>query len=566
MRAPHSTALFRRFAAAFAALCLGAGLAVSTATSASAAGANYVESDTANPTTALPPVSAPPTPHCAVTVMRHDFANSYGAPFVGTVTPPKDCPGPWNKVVMTWTGSVAGRQYDRLAGVWLGGAEIFRTSTPEPDAAGITWHADADLTRFIPLLRSPQPLVVDLGNLVNDTYTGVYHITMTFTYYETTRAYPAAHTADDVIPVSGPDATTQAGWWTLNAGQSATTSVTLPRNTDDLQMDVYARGGGCDEQWFDDVPNDLASQDPDYLCGGGPYREVQVSIDGRPAGIAQPYSVVYSGGIVPTLWIPVPAIDQIETQSYRIDLTPFVGLLVDGKPHTVTITPYGDSDYWQLDGDLFVTTDHGSSQTSGVLTQDTLGLTPDIHTTETPKSDGSTDVAVSAKRDYVTAGYVNTSRGRVSTRVSDALSFSNNDLVSSGGEDQDVTQSQNGAETITTTGGGAPSVEHRAWSYPLRVDSQVPLFTDDNNFELSATVYQERKVSDTLIARGHARVLTSYDDQVGAQGELARSNGVTSESDGSDWEHWQGLTDNGGYWNKIVAGDHGQLTEDRLLN
>src|ERR1700742_1757371 len=109
-------------------------------------GSAPIETNYQNPVTALPPVSRPPVPHCTVTVMQHDFANSYGAPFTGTVTPPAACPGPWTKVVMDWSGSVAGRQYDRLAGVWLGGAEIFRTSTPEPDPDGISWHVAKDIS------------------------------------------------------------------------------------------------------------------------------------------------------------------------------------------------------------------------------------------------------------------------------------------------------------------------------------------------------------------------------------------------------------------------------------
>src|ERR1700743_3158966 len=78
-----------------------------------------VETNYQNPVTAFPPVSRPDTPHCPVAAMQHDFANSYGQPFVGTLTPPAACPGPWSKVVLDWSGSVAGRQYDRLAGVWI---------------------------------------------------------------------------------------------------------------------------------------------------------------------------------------------------------------------------------------------------------------------------------------------------------------------------------------------------------------------------------------------------------------------------------------------------------------
>nr|BFF00514.1 hypothetical protein GCM10020241_21890 [Streptoalloteichus tenebrarius] len=153
--------------------------------------ADRVVTDYQDPVQALPPVSRPPTRSCAVTAMRHTFANSYGRPYVGTLTPPPDCPGPWSKVVLDWTGRSRGRQYDRLAGLWIGGAEVLRTSTPEPDPSGITWHFDRDITPFAPLLREPQPLVVDLGNIVNDTYTGAYDIEVTITYYGVDERHPA---------------------------------------------------------------------------------------------------------------------------------------------------------------------------------------------------------------------------------------------------------------------------------------------------------------------------------------------------------------------------------------
>ncbi|MFE7709816.1 peptide-N4-asparagine amidase [Streptomyces sp. NPDC057486] len=81
-------------------------------------------------------------------------------------------------------------------------------------------------------------------------------------------------------------------------GGSTSTDVTFPRSPTGGRLQVCARGG-CDEQWFDAVPSDLSATAPDCLCGGGPCREVQITADGRPASLAQPYPVVHSGGIVP---------------------------------------------------------------------------------------------------------------------------------------------------------------------------------------------------------------------------------------------------------------------------
>ncbi|MFC1440227.1 peptide-N4-asparagine amidase [Streptacidiphilus sp. N1-10] len=527
-----------------------------------------IETGYQNPVTALPPVSRPPTPHCTVTVMQNDFGNTISSPpYTGTVTPPADCPGPWNKVVLDWSGSVQGRQYDRLAGVWIGGAEVLRTSTPEPTAAGISWHLEKDVSSFIPLLRTAQPLAVSLGNVVNATYTGVYHMKLTLTYYQADRSHPAARTADQVLPLSDstPAGTgSAASWYSLGPGQSATRTVTLPRNLTGVQLEVYARGGGCDEQWFDSVPSDLAAKYPDYLCGGGSYREVQVSVDGRPAGIAQPYPVVYSGGIVPTLWRPIPAVDQFVTQAYDIDLTPFAGTLVDGRPHTFTITPYGAADTWTVDGTLFLDTDHGAASTHGGLSSDTLGLSPAVATTETAGSGDTTEVRTTAQRDWRTSGWLQTSHGRIVTTVSQHAVYSNSDAVSSAGQRQLMTQQEYGTTTTTTAGPGRQdsSVRH-AWSYPVTVDSDVPLYTDGDNYSLSATVSQGRILVDSVRTGAGWRPTAVTDDRVDATGTLARTAGVTTAADGTDSEHYLGSTDTGGCYDRSIAAAHGYVTADR---
>src|ERR1700761_1014467 len=521
-----------------------------------------IETNYQDPVTALPPVSRPPVPHCTVTVMQHDFANSYGAPFTGTVTPPAACPGPWTKVVMDWTGRVAGRQYDRLAGVWLGGAEIFRTSTPEPDPAGISWHVAKDISAFIPLLSRSEPLVADLGNIVDSTYTGVYHMTMTFTYYQAQGRYrPAAH-ADQIVPLSATAngaGVTSAGWYTLNAGQSASATVTLPRNLTGVTAEVYARGGGCDEQWFTAVPSDLAAQDPSYLCGGGPYREVQVAVDGTPAGLAQPYPVVYTGGIVPTLWHPIPAIDGFLTEPYDLDLTPFAGRLTDGKPHTITITPYGNSDNWTVDGTLFLDTDHGAARTTGALTSDTLTTSPDVTSTETPVA-GGTSVRVATGRSWSISGYLNTSHGRVTARVSQTFDYLNTDVVTAAGAEQDVHQSDRG-ETESSVNGRST---RQAWSYPIAVDADVVSLVDDNDYDLQASVSQGRQLSSQVAGPHGWRTVAASDDRVTAEGVLARTDGAVSQADGRDAEDYQATGPDGCYHHVITA-DHGYVTSDRLL-
>ncbi|WP_269858793.1 peptide-N4-asparagine amidase [Streptomyces sp. RPT161] len=532
--------------------------------SAAAAPRSNPAVDYQDPVSALPPVSRPNTRHCTVEVMRHDFGNNLTDPPYGTtVTPPTRCAGPWTKVVMDWSGSVKGRQYDRLAGVWLGGAEIFRTSTAEPDEDGINWHVDKDITEFAPLLRSPQQLEVELGNVVNSTYTGVYHMRLSFTYYLADARHPAARTADRVIPVARHDPKT-APWFELGKGQSATASVAFPTNLTRARLELYARGGGCDEQWFTAVPDDLARTAPDYLCGGGPYREVLVSVDGRPAGLAQPYPVVYSGGIVPTLWRPIPAIDQFRTEAYDINLTPFAGQLADGRPHSLTISPYAANDTWTVGGSLFVDTDHGRARTGGAVTADSLGAAPRVATAETKRADGGTDVAVDVHRDWSISGYVDTSHGRVATTVEQHLGYRNTDAVSMTGQRQVVHQRDTGSTTVRTAGpGGDQQTVRHSWAYPIDVDSDAVSNVDYNNYDLRAAVTQGRAETDAVRAgRGGWHTTADVNDRLTATGELARKNGAVLTADGTSTERYREFDDSGFCYDRELRAAHGWITSD----
>src|SRR5262249_18543780 len=170
---------------------------------------------------------------------------------------PAGCPGPWSMVVLDWNGSVAGRQFDRFGGVWIGGVEVLRLTTPEPDPAGIKWHVEKDVTEYSSVLRQPQTVVVDLGNLVNATFTGVLHITLTLTFYEADREHPPAPVPSRVVPIS--TGTTGPGYIYLNsASDRSAATLVLPTNLTRARLEIYASSHGCEEQWFTNVPDAYA--------------------------------------------------------------------------------------------------------------------------------------------------------------------------------------------------------------------------------------------------------------------------------------------------------------------
>jgi hypothetical protein len=524
--------------------------------------ADYVEPGYQNPVSAYAPVPRPDTRSCTVTAMQYDFSNSYSTgDYTGTLTPPTACAGKWNKVVLDWYGSVSGVQYDRLAGVWIGGAEVFRTSTPEPDAKGISWHVDEDLSQYIPLLTKTQPVDVSLGNLVNSQYTGVYDITMKITYYMADAQNPPAHVANEVLPLSNTDSNGDSDWWDLTKGETASLTETFPTNLTNASIEVYARGNGCEEFWYSNVPDSDSTNIAENYCAGGTYREVGVEIDGKLAGVTQVFPVIYSGGINPLMWRPIMSVDSLRTEPYTLDLTPFAGLLSNGQKHTITLVPPADiSDVWMIDATMFLTTDPHAAHTGGAVTEDTIAAAPNLTTTLTSPVSGTNLITANASRDWSVSGYVDTSHGRVKTTVSQHLTYQNIDKIWGGGDYQTVTQQDQGYTDVTTNG----RAERSTWSYPISMTAGYVPDTTGSGFLLTAQVSQAR-FTGTEVPALHGTWLPTGElaDQIKASGVLQVNDaGTTLQADGQDSENYQSEQLGEPCYHHVITADHGYVTSD----
>lgn len=173
-----------------------------------------------DPITAAPPVSRPSGRSCHVTVAEAQFRDF--TPYTGTYTPPEGCGDRWGKVVLRMDGKVRGRQFDRLGYLHIGGVEVFRTSTPQPSPDGIQWSVEKDVTRYSDTLRTGHDVEMLIGNVVDDTYTGIIDVKVTLTFYEGRRA-----TAPDRV-------------LTLDDN-----TLTTPRNSERILAEVYATGSGA---------------------------------------------------------------------------------------------------------------------------------------------------------------------------------------------------------------------------------------------------------------------------------------------------------------------------------
>ncbi|WP_330341454.1 peptide-N4-asparagine amidase [Streptomyces sp. NBC_00557] len=491
-----------------------------------------------DPVTAAPPVDRPPTRSCQVTLADARFRDF--TPYRGAYTPPQGCGDHWSKVVLRLDGKVKGRQYDRLGYLHVGAVEILRTSTPEPSPDGIEWHVEKDVTRYSDTFRSPQDVEMLIGNVVDDTYTGVIDVHVTLTFYT---GRPAEPTPDRVLTLAG----TPGG-----------TTLTAPRNSERILAEVYATGsgGGCEEFWY------LTVADPaSYSCKAdhGPYREVQIKVDGHLAGIAAPFPNVWTGGWSnPFLWYVIPAPGAFDVRPITYDLTPFAGLLDDGRPHRVDVSvvgvPAGQSG-WSAPVNVLVWQDSHRAQLTGALTEDRA---TDIANTSvyTPGSQNRADTRAGHR--LTVSGYLDTSHGRVTTTVTRTLADTSVHRWTDGENTDGLDATWTDDQTVAVGGDGPARTTRTHRTYTM--NGATTIGADDR---LRTVLTLGDRASFVELRDGRRSAWSRLDDTY--SGDAAYTVNVPRDQRhavGTSSERYR-LDGSGGCYDRSLTTVQGVLTEDR---
>lgn len=471
------------------------------------------------PATADPKVPRPSTTPCVVQLFQNEeFADYTNKVF--SYTPPSSCHAPWAKVVFTADFTVtSGRQYDRTASFYLGHANIYYGTTAEPSSTvSPSWHVERDVTDLSAILKIAQSGEAILGNFVGTSggvvYNGIIYADAALEFYPASPFNPAPAAPDIVLPL--PDAA--GGAVALNTTSSQLVQpVTLPKNVERVYLDVITQSQSNDEFWYTCVPSDVAGELDS--CGNTGFREAEVAIDDQPAGVAPVYPWIYTGGIDPYLWSPTPGVQTFDFVPYRVDLTPFAGLLSDGQQHSVALSVYNADSYFLATANLLVYTDHGARNVTGAILRNTLVANPSPVVNENLKTDPSGDitgtVTVTSFRNYSITGYVNTSHGRVETTASQLIQFRNSQKFDITATDyiQNIQQSTTVNAQSTYRNGLVTQSVVKTFSYPLVLTySQVPGPDDDT--DVTTTVQQTDSVTDTEALNGFAIYQSDLFNQV----------------------------------------------------
>jgi hypothetical protein len=520
---------------------------------------------TSTTVTADPLVQRPQTKPCTV----HLFTKYQFAFFSQTTqnfqfTPPSGCSGPWAKVVLEVNfGENAGRQFDRTAELYLGNTNLYFGTTPEPiRTAANSWHIERDVTDYSALFSGAQSGFMILQNCTTDCpapyntlLTGVFTVSADLEFYPAPGKSPIPRVADEVLPlVQSSSGGQNFPAFLFSPTDQLSTTFTLPQNTEQAYLDVIAQSQSTDEQWFACLPNDLSAINDLFGCGNTDFREMEITIDGQPAGIAPVSPWVYTG-FLPDQWRPIPAVQTLDFVPYRVNLTPFAGLLNDGNPHTIALSVFNDDSYFTAAASLLLYLDPSSAQISGAVTQNSLS-NPSPSVTENLQ-DSSTvtgTIGVSEKRNYTISGFIDTSHGRVSTSVSQQQNFSSTEAIdfdtvnfSVLNQNTSVHNSVNSLTTVSSRQGTLVTAE--SFSFPITVDVVFPV--DSALFGLTVVTTQKYQASKLVLRNGQIEDFSS----------VSNSATASDVSPASSSQHYTSFDLSGRPYDCKIASQNGVLTQ-----
>ncbi|XP_050219473.1 peptide-N4-(N-acetyl-beta-glucosaminyl)asparagine amidase A [Mercurialis annua] len=508
------------------------------------------------------PIHVPTSKPCIHTVLRHDFAYTYGkSPVLANYTLPSHCPSqPFSKIVLEWNATSKGRQFDRIFGVWLGGVELLRSCSAEPRATGIFWSVQKDVTRYHSLFvkNETQQLAVYLGNLVDSTYTGVYHVNLTLYFYPADgKKLSNLHgghdsKADLILPISRNLPLNDGLWFEIkNSTDTQLKEFVIPRNVYRAVLEVYVSFHENDEFWNTNFYNEyITANNLTDTPGNGPFREVVVSLDGDIVGAVWPFTVIFTGGVNPLLWRPITAIGSFDLPSYDIEITPFLGSMLDGKTHKLGFSVTNALNVWYVDANLHLWLDSKSERTEGkVLKRESNPLAFSVVFNFTDL-DGK--FLAAARRSISSSGWVKSSFGKITTRFNQHFSYNNSMELGNEGNLQIVNQTINFTDSVSFQ--KLTSSVHSFKSHKFfEVDLYSNLFDRGNGtslYETNVTLgFNEKKSKDG------ART-SSLKNLQKAQGKMLVKNNLVISGVGSTQQAYKFVGSNSCYFRNISSSNY----------
>jgi hypothetical protein len=322
-----------------------------------------------------PPPAVPATTPTVVTVA----ANAKGCCQYVNRTPSG---GPWDSVVLNYTGTAVGSVYDSSYRAYVGGAQVLFGTTPEYG----TWTVLDNVTEYESLLEPGANFSFILSAA---TLGGYFETSVTISFYPAPAGAPVPSEPTEVLPLWSQQ-------FVKPTSPSVTANASVPVNASAVTLELWAYGFQADEFWW---------------AGASPARAVDITLDGSPFAAVYPFPYVNTGGVDLFLWRPIPAAYTLSDRPYDVNLTGALGALEGAHTYAASIDDREASSDWLVEGSLLVWTD----PTVGGAT-----LTANAATLPSPSTSGTTE---SSSTSFRYASTLATTAGPVNVSTSVTGSF-----------------------------------------------------------------------------------------------------------------------------------------------
>ena len=140
------------------------------------------------------------------------------------------------------------------------------------------------------------------------------------------------------------------------------------------------------------------------------------------------YPWIYTGGIDPFLWFPIPGVQTMNFVPYRVNLSPIAGMLDVGQPHTIALSVFNADSYFfgnSVAAALsrsWVGAGHGRGNGKHAYHAIT-GDHGNTHTLKNRNIQGT--VKTASGHSFKVSEYLKTSQGMMATTVTQNIEFTN---------------------------------------------------------------------------------------------------------------------------------------------
>lgn len=246
--------------------------------------------------------------------------------------------------------------------------------------------------------------------------------------------------ADLILPISRNLRLNDGLWFEIeNSTDIEVKEFKIPQNSYRALLEVYVSYHENDEFWYLNPTNDyIEANNLTGTPGNGPFREVVVSLDGEVVGAIWPFTVIYTGGVNPLLWRPITGIGSFNLPSYNIEITPFLGKILDGKAHTFGFSVTNALNVWYVDANLHLWLDRKSTKIEGKLLRHISS--PEVVSVVSDFKGLNGKFLTSVRRSISSTGWLKSSLGNITTHWIQNFSYSNSMVMASNGDLQIVDQ------------------------------------------------------------------------------------------------------------------------------